>query len=460
MSHTITFYSGFSKRHNSTKRPTGGSDVNVLLKNPCSIMTPSFTVNGFNTAWNYFKWGERYYYITDVVIEHNDIATIHGELDVLATFRNDILSSSQLVTRNANTYQPYLTDNKYPALNRAVTGRQLVSTWDSPINQTGTYVVGLVNGNAHGGVSYYTFGAGGTNFKALMSKLFGGDWLDPSDDDISLEIQKELINPFQYVASCMWFPLSIAGDLETNIPFGYWDSGVDAGHLYDDDRVIVLESTSTLPRHPQQTTHGIGMNGSPYSRYTLDCWCFGQIPIDPMPFVQNNAIGFRIEVDVFTGQAVLYVTNSRGDTVAKANGNFGATVQLSQVVQPVLAPIMSAVGAAGSMIAGMVTGNVAGGTIGAVSGVADAVKGAMPQMQTSGVTGSKIAFTRTPQITAQFYELPTLAPSKVGRPLVEERTLSTLSGFTVCENVDLDTNASPDETSQILDYMTKGFFIE
>lgn len=459
MSHTITFYSGFSKRHNSTKRPTGGSDVNVLLKNPCSVMTPSFTVNGFNTAWNYFKWGERYYYITDVVIEHNDIATIHGELDVLATFRSDILSSSQLVTRNANTYQPYLTDTKYPALNKATIARELISTWDSAINHTGTYVIGIVNGKAHGGVSYYSFGAGGTNFQSFMTKLFGGDWLDPNPD-ISTEIQKELINPFQYIASCMWFPLTIAGDWDSDVQFGYWSSGVGAGLIAESDRTIVMESTATLPRHPQQTTHGIGMNGSPFTRYMLDCWCFGQIPIDPLPFVANNAIGFRIEVDVFTGQAVLTVTNANGGRVAKAAGNFGAPIQLTQVVQPVLAPIMSAVGAAGSMIAGMVTGNVAGGTVGAISGVGDAIKNAMPQMQTTGATGSKIAFSWTPQITAQFYEVPPLAPQKVGRPLMEQRTLSSLTGFTVCENIDLDTNASPDETSQIIDYMTKGFFIE
>lgn len=460
MSHTITFYSGFSKRHNSTKLPTGGSDVSVLLKNPCSIMTPSFTVNGFSTAWNYFKWGARYYYITDIVIEHNDIATIHGSLDVLATFRSDILSSTQLVSRNANTYQPLLADMKYPALNKATISHQLISTWDAALNDTGTYVIGIVNDKAHGGVAYYSFGAGGQGFRNFMAVLFGGNWLDPDQADFPLEIQKELVNPFQYIASCTWFPLSIAGDLDQNITFGYWPSGCEGGLISESNRIVVLESTATLPRHPQQVTHGLGMNGTPFTRYTLDCWCFGQIPIDPLPFVTNNAIGLRVEVDVFTGQATLTVTNANGGRVAKMSGNFGVPIQLSQITQPALAPIMSTLGAAGSIAAGIVTGNVVGGVVGGIAGVGDAIKNAMPQLQTSGVTGSKVAFTSTPMITAQFYELPTLAPQKVGRPLMEERTLSGLSGFTVCENIDLNTNASPDEKDEIVRYMTQGFFIE
>ena len=458
MAHTI--YAGkVSKRRNSTLRPTLTTSFDVLLKTPTSIHAPTFTISAGSFDYNYLKWGDHYYYVTDVVSRNNNLWDVSAVIDSLATYRDEILSSSQLVTRNANTYQPYLTDTKYPALNKATIDRELISTWDSPLNQTGTYVVGIINDKAHGGVSYYSFGAGGTGFSDFMSVLFGGNWLDPNPD-ISVEIQKELINPFQYVASCMWFPLSIAGDLDNDINFGYWPSGCDGGLISESDRIVVLEATTTLPRHPQQTTHGIGMNGTPFTRYMLDCWCFGQIPIDPLPFVANNAMGLRIEVDVFTGQSILTVTNANGGRVAKMSGNFGVPIQLTQVVQPVLAPITSAVGAAGSMIAGMVTGNVAGGVVGAVSGVGDAIKNAMPQMQTSGATGSKVAFNWTPMITAQFYELPTLAPQKVGRPLMEQRTLSTLTGFTMCENVDLSTSASPEEKNEIIDYMTSGFFIE
>lgn len=455
----IKVYSGFSKRINSTKQPTGGTSIDVALKTPCSVMTPTFRISGFNLSWDYISWGSRYYYVDDITIETNDIALYHCKLDTLATFRSDILSSSQLVTRNANTYQPYLADNKYPALNGVTMDSTLISTWNAGINATGTYIVGVVNPDANGGVQYYTFGAGGSRFAALMSYLFGESWLDGNIEEIPVSIQKELINPFQYIVSCMWFPLAIAGD-NGLVKFGYWTSDVQAGKLSESGRTIVMESTATLPRHPQQTTHGIGMNGAPFSQFTLDCWCFGQIPLDPQAFVSNNAVGLRIMVDAFTGAATLTVTNSDGKIVAKVSNQFGVPIQLSQITQQIVNPVASALGGGLSFIGGLVSGNVVGAVLGASSGVLSAVENSFPQMQTSGAVGSKIAYQSTPQITAKFYRLPTLAPSKVGRPLMEERTLSSLSGFTVCENVDLNTNASPDEKTEIISYMSTGFFIE
>lgn len=456
----ITVFSGFSKRINSTKRPTGGTTINVALKTPCSVMTPTFRISGFNLAWDYIEWGSRYYYVDDVTIETNDIAMYHCKLDTLATFRSDILSSSQLVSRNANTYQPLLADRKYPALTSVVMDSTLVSTWDSPINTTGTYVVGVVNEDANGGVQYYTFGAGGTRFQAFMHYLFGSDWLDGDIEEIPISIQKELINPFQYIVSCMWFPLSIAGD-DGLVKFGYWYAGsINAGKLSDSNRTIVMESTATLPRHPQQTTHGLAMNGAPYSEFVLDCWCFGQIPLDPRAFVSNNAVGLRIMVDAFTGAATLTVTNSTGKIVAKVSNQFGVPIQLSQITQSIVNPVASALSSGLSFVGGLVTGNVVGGVMGAASGIVNGVESAFPQMQTSGAVGSKIAYMATPQITAKFYQLPTLAPQKVGRPLMEQRTLSSLTGYTVCENVDLETNASPEEKAEIISYMSNGFFIE
>lgn len=459
MAHTITVYSGFEKRRNSTKQPSGGNDLSVVLKNPCSVMNPVFTITGFDTTWNYIKWGARYYYVDDIVIEHNNIASYHCTLDVMATFRGDILGSTQYVTRNANTYQPYLADKKYPALNGVVMDETLLSTWDLPLNQTGTYVVGVVNPEATGGVQYCTFGAGGNRFSLFMQYLFGESWLDGELEDIPISIQKELVNPFQYIVSCMWFPLNIAGD-NGLVKFGYWTSDLGTGKLSESDRTIVMETTATLPRHPQQTTNGIAMNGAPFSEFTLDCWCFGQIPLDPQAFVANNAIGIRIMIDVFTGLATLTVTNAQGHKVAKVSNQFGVPIQLSQITQSVVNPVASTLQSGLALVGGIVSGNIVGGVMGATSGVLNAIDSAFPQLQTSGAVGSKIAYQSTPTITAKFYRTPTIAPQKVGRPLMQEIALSTLSGFTMCENVDLSTGASPDEKAQIIDYMSNGFFIE
>ena len=461
MSISITVYSGFKKNINSLKVPTGGTTINATLKAPTSEMTPTFLLSGFNLSWNYIKWGDTYYYVHDIVIVSNTQAEYHCEKDVLATFRSDILSSSQFVTRNANTYQPYLADKAYPALNESVMDSALLSTWNAGIYNDGYYVVGIVNKDATGGIAYYALTA--STFSTFMSYLFSDDWLDPNAD-ISVEIQKELVNPFQYVASCMWFPLNLMSQGSAHaMSFGWWTPDnpyIYANQLDDSSRVVTMESTGNLPRHPQATSHGIAMNGSPYSRFALDCWCFGHIPIDPLPFVANSAVGLRIEVDLFTGAAILTITNSSGKIVNRMSNQFGVPIQISQFNQSIINPVANTVGAAASFVGGVVTGNIAGGVLSAASGVISAIESAMPQVQSMGAVGSKIAYQTTPTITGEFYKLPTLAPAKLGRPLMSQNTLSNLTGFTICEHVDLNSAACPEEKQKIIDFMTSGFFIE
>lgn len=457
----ILVYSGFSKRINSTKQPTGGTQIDVALKTPCSVMSPTFRISGFNLSWDYISWGSRYYYVDDITIETNDIALYHCKLDTLATFRSDILSSSQYVIRSASAVNLLALDSAYPTLAGAS-----VTSDNFTMNQStgvGTYIVGIINEDARGGVAYYTFGAGGTNFKNFVTYMFSDAWLS-DDADISIEIQKELINPFQYVVSCVWYPFTVAGDL-TTIKFGYWDSGIRAGLLSESDRLFVITGTLNLPRHPQTTSHGTYMNGAPYTRYTIDCYSFGQIPLDPMPFVLSGGLTINVIVDLFAASAELRITNAGGTFEKRIHSDFGVPIQLSQVNQKMIQSAMGVVGgfgagaAAGASVLGGV-GAVVGGVLGAVAGVGSSMNSLFPQVQTAGGIGSKNAYIRTPFVQSEFYNCPSTAPSIMGRPLMEQRTLSTLAGFTVCENVDLNTNASPDEKAEIISYMSNGFFIE
>ena len=153
----IEVYSNFKKNINSIKIPSSGATINVALKSPTSEKTPTFILNNFDLSWNYIKWGDVYYFVEDIIIINNNQAEYHCVKDVMATFRNDILSSVQLVSRNANKYQPQLADKLYPALNKSILTRSEVSTWDVSFSSSGCYVVGIINPDAQGGVAYYEF---------------------------------------------------------------------------------------------------------------------------------------------------------------------------------------------------------------------------------------------------------------------------------------------------------------
>lgn len=457
----IVVYSGFTKRINSTKRPTDGTTIDVVLKLPCGVMNPTFRISGFNTAWNYIQWGNRYYYVDDITIETNDIATYNCSLDTMATFKNDILSSSQFVTRSASAYNAHVIDGIYPTLAGASIDTQNFTMSES-LTGAGTYVIGIVNPLAKGGVAYYTFGAGGTTFRDFVNYMFSDAWLD-AQADISIEIQKELINPFQYIVSCVWYPFSIAGT-SRHVYFGYWDSEIDAGLLDESQRLHAISGSLTLPRHPQATANGVYMNSAPYTRYLLDCYTFGQIPLDPAPFVDSAGVSIDVIVDVFASAAELRVTNSGGTYEHRYNNDFGVTIPLSQLTEKTIQSTVGVVGATGAgAVAGAALGPVGaavGGILGAAGGIMAGINNLFPQVQTMGGVGSKNAYTRTPFVQCEFYNTPTIAPTIVGRPLMAQRTLSSLSGYTICERVDLTTSASPEEKQEIINFMTNGFFIE
>jgi hypothetical protein len=105
-------------------------------------------------------------------------------------------------------------------------------------------------------------------------------------------------------------------------------------------------------------------------------------------------------------------------------------------------------------------GTIAGGILGAAGGIASGLSNLFPQVQTQGGIGSKNAYGRTPFVQCEFYSTPTISPAIVGRPLMASRTLSGLSGFTMCDNVDLTTTACPEEKARIIEFMRSGFFIE
>lgn len=447
MAISITVYSGFTKRINSTKQPSGGTSKNVVLKEDTSVIRPHFIISGFDTSWNYIVWGSRYYFVEDIVILSNTQAEYICALDVLATYKSVIGSSTEYVTRAASSYNPYVIDTKYPAL--ADTDLSSLYLTGLSVNSTGIYVLGVVGGDATNSVTYYTLGVGG--FASLMGALFNTSYLNASD--ISVELQKELVNPFQYIVSCYWFPFTaqqIAGDM-AQIKFGWWDSGVYGGKLADSDRVVSLEATFAPPRHPQAATRGQYLNDAPFTRYTLNCYSFGSIPLNPSPFVDGDAGAIEIDVDIFTGVAQMYVACA-GSRLFTTISQFGVPIQINQNTANVVGGAISALSGAVSL--GL--GNVVGGA----AGVMSALESLFPQVQTQGANGSKVAFLQTPNIVAEFRSIAEEDNTTIGRPLCAPRTINTLSGFIQCENVDVDCTGTMAEKRSIIELMESGFFYE
>lgn len=100
-----------TKRLNSTKEaPTVSRTLtDCYLKDNCSIISPVIRIKDTSKPdENYFKFLDRYYWITDVVSITNDIFEIHGEVDPLTTYRSSILGTPAFVLYDStpNTQLP------------------------------------------------------------------------------------------------------------------------------------------------------------------------------------------------------------------------------------------------------------------------------------------------------------------------------------------------------------------
>lgn len=151
MSHTI--YAGkIAKRKNSTLQPTLNTSFDVLLKTPTSLHTPTFTINAASFDYNYLKWGDRYYFVTDIVSRNNSLWEVSAVCDVLATFKADILASTQFVSYSSEKTSDWLADMRIPLLQSTDTNTE--TTLTGILSTIGTYVLTVVGES--GCSTYYT----------------------------------------------------------------------------------------------------------------------------------------------------------------------------------------------------------------------------------------------------------------------------------------------------------------
>lgn len=175
MSHTI-YAAKIAKRRNSTLQPTLTTSFDVLLKTPTSLHTPTFTINAASFDYNYLKWGDRYYFVTDVTSRNNSLWEVSAVCDVLATFKTDIIASTQFVSYSSQSGGSWLADTRIPVLKNA-TVTSATSTMNFLFNDTGFYVLSTIGKS---GCDLWAIDR--SHLGVLLDKV--NDWSDDLIDDI------------------------------------------------------------------------------------------------------------------------------------------------------------------------------------------------------------------------------------------------------------------------------------
>lgn len=456
----ITCFSGFSKKPNSTKQPSGGTSKTVVLKQPTAVINPVFVMEDYDLSYNYIQWGSRFYYVDDIVIVHNNIAEYHCSTDVLATYKSDIGSSSQYVTRAYSNYDGDIIDHFYPAI------AELTETVSDPTQSpgwvndysSGQFVIGIMGANSGpngGAVTYYAMKSGGM---AAITNYLLDETNFSSITEISTDLLKCVFNPLQYIVSCMWFPFDVATIGTETIQVGWWTiSGVQAKKL--SDSVYTRNMSFNIPKHPQATARGNYLNMAPFSSYSLSAGPWGIIPISNINTIDETALTAIMNVDLYTGSGRFsIIANNVLTYVDDHVAQIGVPIQLGQNVlnQGALSNALSgANNAAWNALTGNPIGLLGGGlqSIGSIAELSQSIG------STLGSNGS-MAFNTTFRLLGRFLTVADDDITNHGRPLCKVVTISSLSGFIMCENADLDTTATPSEKATIISNMNSGFYYE
>lgn len=468
----IIFYT-FSKKPNSTARPSGsGTEFDCQIKTPSSIISPIIQLSKASnpTSFNYAyipDWN-RYYFINDITYGIG-LWILSLRVDVLASFKNDILATSQYILRNAYSYNDDIIDSLYPTKAGANYAMARGGAVIDPANQitfpdyfTGNYtggffIIGVISSN-NSGVTYYQLTYDG--FRSLLGSLMS---YIPSDfDDVSDGIAKAMLDPLQYITSCMWYPVSMTRGftpVATSIDIGGYSISVSSIGGIIQNRTCHFRTSISIPKHPQADDFAY-LQLEPYSRYNLFFEPFGNIPLDTLKLYNGDTLTLNWYVDVPTGEAELIVMNG-GVWVTNASALIGVQVRLSQLVNDIIGGATNLGGGILGAVTNYLTGNYAGAIVSGLSGVASAVNSMLPQLSTKGAEGSFLAYSLgAPELHA-FYNLQVdTDPERYGRPLCEIETLSSLSGYTLCSNASLSLSCSDNELTEIESLLNGGFYIE
>lgn len=490
----ILLYSGFRKRENSTKTPLVADATRTVtgyLREPCSIMNPVFKIERFPSdaspqSYTYAYIGEfaRWYFVKDWSWAEG-VWQCSLEVDVLASFKTDIGNSQAYIDRCAYEFDGAITDKWYPTTTNFATERiTLSSSWYGVPPSGGCYVLGIIcNANRAssqigGAVTYYVMTP--AQLGSLMGYLLGTGFLDDNgftsimtaSQQLTQDTAKALVNPMQYIASCMWLPVpaSVISDGHDHpIVLGYYDldSNVAVGQdLYSS--VFTMSVTGQIPIHPQAATRGKYLNYAPYTRLTLNVPPFGSIPLDTSFCEIGSYLHCEVWCDPITGKATMRIElypdsahTGTGALVREVSTMMGVPIQLAQMTPDYINAIGSALSLA-TTIDSAWREDIGEGAFAnrSYSAIGSAIDSLMPQVESQGVSGSFLATFMPPQLTAQFFVVTDEDNTEFGRPLCAIRTINTIPGFIKCRDAHVDFSCYKDEKTRILNYMTSGFFWE
>ncbi len=337
----IKLWDNFSKRRNSTKAPSS-DDVPVIrsavLKDGCSKTHPSFFIQGI-AEYTYVQAFGRYYFVDNVEYDINDAEWLHCSIDVLATWKAEILATSAFVSYSTSDYNSYIIDDRIAQ--KVTIGVDYDSESDIFSTSNKCYIISTVNNDPlYGGITSYAIDD--TALRDITGLLLNDDSLWDSLMAIFGDIGSSII-------ACREVPVSreaFATTQGADVHIGNYNTQI-FGYVTDGR----LEDTCILNiPHRYSDFRRVSM-----TRYMLALPFIGVVDIDAAELVDETSLQIEMQANAITGviNYSVYVNNALLNTYA---GSFGRMIPVGSSTTDVMGTIQGYTAAAGSVIGGVMAG--------------------------------------------------------------------------------------------------------
>lgn len=461
----ITIYKNFSKRINSTKQPTGGTTVNVLLKNECSILEPVFELNLLDFEINYVQ-AFGHFYFADVVNLDGHRSELHCRLDHLATFKTQIRAYTGYVEYTSASSDVTITDprNLPTAL---VTATPTSMTFSGiNFNTVGGYILGVLSDGATGNtgvIDYY--GLTQAQMGALCNELYSQNILD--------QIKDQFTNAMDSLVSCIWLPVTGIGSGGYSVHIGRETLGFSNNVAKITDRMVSF-TTGLTSLNFSSISGGSGANmtyleKAPFATGLLYLPFVGIVPLDLDIAAYAKSVQIDGWIDLLTGD-ITYKVRYGGVWVSTYNGNAATKLPVTAASYDgvgIATGALTAIGGLAAAVSAIATGGAAlPGIAAAGAGLMHAAKSSEFHSMINGGNSSAIAANLGTNPFAMIYQnTPTytnlLGPkAEQGMPYFKVATLSALSGFIKCSDASVNIPGDGAEQDTVNSYLNSGFYLE
>lgn len=443
----------FSKRKNSTKRPTEqGASAPCLLKSATTFQSPTFILQrpmNDMLQFNYCKWADHYYFIDSTASINAGQTEIICTEDVLATYRNEIGNYTCFIERS--NHQDTLLDDPLYLPTEDWQKQDTIVT--QPLNvfvngYAGNYIMRIVG--AAGVETYYVTEK---QLGLIVSFMYTADNFQELIENATT---KFLFDPAKYIIDLKWLPFRSSNfiSIMNDVNLGYWDSGVQALLIGGASNSPVVHFSYNLElTNPLYSNTDFRFYNGNFSRYFVQLPCIGVVPVD-ITKTNNGQLLADYYFDAYSGLSDVWLKS--GSTVI---GHYQCQMTVPVNIAGANVNIGDALIGGLSTISSAMTGNA----LGVSSGVLNTAQSILsPEVTSIGSIGSVGGILNNLDASVICYTRMSTEPNGAGEGYADGKTrkISTCSGFLKCRNASIEISGFTGDQEAVNNYLNSGFYYE